>query len=535
MSNILCAMYIRTKVLQNKDGSVRTYLQIVEGVRVNGKVRQRVVCTLGRLEDLQQGQLDRLIEGLARYSQKKWILAQARTAKVGARWSKEWGPALIFRRLWEELGFAGHLRQLLLETKVEFALEEAAFAMVLNRIVEPSSKRATSQWVKGVYDPGFEQLELHHYYRALDFLAEHKEVIEDRWYGRILDLFRLEVDLVFWDTTSTYFEGEGPEGLAEYGHSRDHRPNRRQIVVGVLMTRDGYPVAHEVFPGNTADIATFRVVLEQVKSRFRLGRVVIVADRGMISEALLQAMEQAGMEYIVGVRLRRFRRAEEVLSRPGAYADVSPNLRVKEVWVDGTRYILCVNPEEVERDRQAREAMVAELEEKLRGGLKSLIGNRGYRRYLKVKGGAATIDWEKVEREARYDGKYILRTNTTLPPADVALAYKSLWQVERAFRELKSHLGLRPMFHWTEQRVRGHVLVCFLALILEVVLRKKLEAAGSKARYADLLQDLRQLHAVLIKVDGTTYLARTDLQGAAYDAFKALGMRPPLQVQALTS
>jgi len=532
---MFCAMFIRTKVLQNKDGSVRTYLQIVEGVRVDGKVRQRVVCTLGRLDELQAGQLDRLIEGLTRYSKKKWVLAQARTAKVGARWSKEWGPALIFRRLWEELGFAEHLRHLLQETKVEFALEEAAFAMVLNRIVEPSSKRATSQWVKGVYDPGFAQLELHHYYRALDFLAEHKEVIEDRWYGRILDLFHLEVDLVFWDTTSTYFEGEGPEGLAEYGYPRNHRPDRKQIVIGVLMTRDGYPIAHEVFPGNIADIATFRAILEQVKNRFHLGRAVVVADRGMISGALLQAMEQCGMEYIVGVRLRRFRKAEQVLSRPGAYAEVSPNLQVKEVWVDGTRYILCVNPEEAEHDRKAREGMVQELEEKLKGGVKALIRSRGYRRYLKVKGSEATIDWEEVEREARYDGKYILRTNTTLPPAEVALAYKSLWQVERAFGELKSHLGLRPVFHWTERRVRGHVLVCFLALVLETVLRKKLEAIGSKARYADLLCDLRQLHAVLVQVDGTTYLARTDLPGAAYDAFRALGMRPPLQVQILSS
>ncbi|MFN3414624.1 MAG: IS1634 family transposase, partial [Thermoanaerobaculum sp.] len=255
-------MYIREKTFTNKDGSKRTYLQLVEGVRVAGRIKQRVICTLGRLEELQEGQLDRLIEGLMRYSKRQWVAAQAKAQGMGVRWSKEWGPALIFRRLWEELGFSAILRRLRAKTELEFAVEEAVFAMVLNRLLDPGSKRATHLWAEGVYEPGFEQLELHHYYRALDFLAENKEAVEDGWYGRLLDLFRQELDLVFWDTTSTYFEGRGPEALAEYGHSRDHRPDRRQMVIGVLMTRDGYPVAHEVFPGNTADIETFRRVLE---------------------------------------------------------------------------------------------------------------------------------------------------------------------------------------------------------------------------------------------------------------------------------
>ncbi len=528
-------MYIREKTFANKDGTKRTYLQLVEGVRVDGKVKQRVICTLGRLEDLQQGQLDRLIEGLMQYSTRQWVAAQAKAQGMGVRWSKEWGPALIFRRLWEELGISAILRRLLGKTALEFAVEEAVFAMVLNRLVEPGSKRAAHLWAEGIHQPGFEQLELHHYYRALDFLAEHKQAVEDGWYGRLLDLFRQELDLVFWDTTSTYFEGQGPEELAEYGHSKDHRPDRRQIVVGVLMTRDGYPVAHEVFPGNTADIETFRRVLEEVTNRFRLGRVILVADRGMVSQKLLLAIEAAGLEYIVGVRMRRLKQAEAVLSRAGRYHEVAPNLRVKEVLLDGVRYIVCHNPEQAEHDRLAREAMVRELEDKLKEGLKSLIGNRGYRRYVKLEGTRAAIDREALEAEARYDGKYVLRTNTDLSPAEAAQAYKGLWQVERAFRDLKSGLDLRPVYHWTEQRVRGHVLVCFLALVLEVVLRKKLAAIQSKARYVDLLRDLRRLHAVRIEVDGGAYIARTELVGAAYDAFKALGVRPPVQVQAVPS
>lgn len=526
-------MYVRSKSFRNKDGSTRTYLQLVKGERVGGKIRQRVVANLGRLEDLKEGKLDELIEALARFSAREWIISRAK--ELEATSARVWGPVLIFRRLWEELGISGLVSRALDATSIESDFEEAAFAMVLNRLCDPMSKLAMTEWMRDVYRPEWEGLELHHFYRALDFLADHKDEIETGLYRRSVDLFNLDVDLVLWDTTTTYFHGQACESLARYGFSKDKRPDRVQIMIGVMLTRDGFPMGHEVFPGDTAEVETFRVALDKAKRQFNLRRVILVADRGMVSEELLKEIEQAGLEYIVGVRMRKAKAAREVLSRAGRYSIVAENLQVKEVMHEGTRYIVCFNPVEAEHDRAAREAMVAALRERLSSGSsKSLIGNHGYRRYVKMEGAKLSINEDAVKAEERYDGKYVLRTNARLTPADVATSYKSLWQVERAFRELKSGLDLRPIYHYTEKRIRGHIMVCFLALVLEMALRRKLGAITEEAvPYDDLLHHLEQVKAVEINLDGKRYLARTELVGHADLAFRALGTRPPLRVTEL--
>jgi len=246
-------MYIRTKEFKNKDGSVRTYLQIVENVRINGKPTQKVIANLGRIEELKEKEvIDRLITSLAKYSEHQWVQAEAEELK--AEWGKEWGPALIFRALWEELRLKHILGTLLSRTEIENDLEEATFAMVLNRLSDPSSKLGVERWMKRVYRPEFAQVKLRHLYQALDFVAEHKEEIEKALFARVGDFFNLELDLVLWDTTSTYFEGIPSGELARYGFSKDHRPDRVQIVIGILMTKEGIPVAHQVFPGNTTDV-----------------------------------------------------------------------------------------------------------------------------------------------------------------------------------------------------------------------------------------------------------------------------------------
>jgi len=522
-------MFVRTKIFKNRDGSTRTYLQIVKGEREGLKVRQVVVANLGRLEELRNGGVDRLIEGLARFS--RYQLVKDDTAKPKPGWNKAWGPVLIFRRLWDELGLPAILERLMGDSAATCDYPEAIFAMVLNRLCDPASKLRVSEWIRTVYSPEWESLELQHFYRALDFLTERKAEIETAVYDRASNLFNLQLDLVLWDTTSTYFEGRAAEGLAEYGFSKDRRPDRVQIMVGALMSRDGFPIAHEVFPGNTAEVETFRHVLAEVRTRFNLRRVILVVDRGMVSEKVLEEIEKAGLVYIVGVRMRKLSAAAEVLSRAGRYREVSPNLKVKEVLHEGRRYIVCLNPEEVDRDATVREEALAKLQEKLRSGkVKQLIGNSAFRRYLRLSGAGVSIDTDAVEAEARYDGKYVLRTNSSLSPEDVALSYKSLWQVERAFRELKSGLDLRPVYHWTEKRIRGHVMVCFLALVLETALRRKLAVVEANVRYDDLLQHLTELRAIEISLDGRYYLTRTELTGHASLAFKALGIRPPAHV-----
>lgn len=528
-------MFIRTTTGRNKDGSTRIYLHLVQGYRVNGKVKQKVVANLGRLDILQVGGgLDRVIASLARYSERCWLEAEGEAQLV---WAKCYGPVLIFRRLWEHLGLANQVGQLPAGSRVDFPVEEAVFAMVLHRLLDPGSKRATHRWLKTVYRPEFESLELHHLYRALDYLVQKKEKIEEALFARNRDLFCPNFDLMLFDTTSVYFEGQGPEGVAEYGYSREHRPDRVQVVLGLLMSRDGIPVAHHVFPGNTADIKAFRHAIADLRRRFPLRRVVIIADRGVVAEPLLEELELEGMEYIVGMPLRKWKEVREiVLSRAGRYHEVKDNLKVKEVEAGGHRYIVCHNPEGEERDRKERESIVAMLAEYLsQGGLSGLVKRKGWGRYLRVKeAGKVEIDHKKIAEEARYDGKYVLRTNTSLVAAEIALDYKSLWQVEHAFRELKSGLEVRPVYLRTEAHVRGHIVVCFLALVLEATLGRLLKRQGTQASYREIMADLFELMAVRFEARGKAWLWRTELQGLAYEAFRAIGVRPPARVQLIT-
>jgi transposase len=338
--------------------------------------------------------------------------------------------------------------------------------------------------------------------------------------------------MVFWDTTSTYFEGKGPAQLGEYGYSKDSRPDRVQVMIGVVMTRSGIPIAHEVFPGNTSDVDTFSQIIADMRKRFNLTRAIFVGDRGMVSKKILDGLDKEHIEYIVGMRMRRIKDVGHVLKTGGRYKALKDNLKAKEVWYDADRYIVCHNPIQAEHDKKARGDMVEKLEKQIKqNGVKSLVGNSGYRRYLLLnKDAVVGINQETLKEEARYDGKYVLRTNSQLDTDQVALAYKDLWRVERAFREIKSSLDLRPVYHWKDSRVRGHIMVCFLALALESALQRKLVEKEIDIEYCYLLRDLQQLRAVELNVGDTRYLCRTELAGKAYEAFKSLGLRPPMQV-----
>jgi transposase len=283
------------------------------------------------------------------------------------------------------------------------------------------------------------------------------------------------------------------------------------------MTQEGIPIAHEIFPGNLNDVQSFAKALDVVKERFNIDKIILVGDRGMASAPLLEEIAEQHLEYIVGVRMRKIRAMDDVLSRRGRYHEIKANLKVKEVRRENERYIVCFNPEEAEDDRQSRERMLAKLDKKLKsGGIKPLVGNTGYRHFLFVSGGKIAIDEEAVNSEARYDGKYVIKTNDyELSPEEVALAYKDLWWVERSFRELKLGLDLHPVYVYKDSRVRGHVMICFLALVLESAFRKNCREKGIKIPYNDLLLDLKQVRAFELKLNNKHYLLRSALSARA--------------------
>ena len=513
----------------------REYLQLVESERVEGRVRQRVLASIGRMDELRvSGQLARLTESLARLTEE--LEAVRLTSELEARSAKSVGGRLVVERMWSELGLDVLLRRVARGRKMEFDLERAVFAMVANRVLDPRSKRGMMSWLETVAWGAEGTPELHHLYRSLDVLSEVKEDLELRLHHRVRDLFHQRLDLVLYDTTSLSFQAPEEDGIRRRGHSKDKRPDLPQAVLGLLLSGDGLPIAHELFPGNTYDGNTVPEVLRRLKDRFELRWLIFVGDRGMVSERNLEALEEAGYDWIVGVRLRsRPRLADALLSDPGRFRSVAENLEIKEVWAEGVRYIVCRNPEQARRDAARREAVLDRLRTRLdRSGVKGLVTRPGFRRFLRVSDEEATIDPVKMEADARFDGIWVLDTSTELPAAEVAQAYKSLWRVERAFRTLKSPLELRPVRHWAEPRIRGHVVVCFLAFLLRSVLERRLfEETGMEASFSEVLDSLAQVQQVEVEVKGIPLRLVTETPYLARQVFQRIGVRPPPRLEKL--
>ena len=535
-----------------KGTAQRQYLQIAESFREGRRVRQRVIATLGRLDVLRaSGQLDRLLRSGLRFSEKIRVLdahAAGETEVVGLI---RIGPDLVFGRLWKSLGLQEIVGGLAAGRRHEFDLERAVYLTVLHRLFASGSDRAAESWKQNYRIPGAEELWLHQLYRAMAWLGEEigpglmgsprctKDLIEEALFDRGRDLFS-EVGLVFFDTTSIYFEGRGGQNIGRHGHSKDHRPDLRQMIVGIAIDVEGRPICCEMWPGNTTDVKSLVPVVEHMRAKFRVREVCVVADRGFVSEATIGALGkmEPPVHYVIGVRMRRSREVGEIVLKSRArWQEISPQrvkakdpapLKVKEVRVEDRRYIVCLNEEERRKDAHDREAIVASLREALKQGDKSLVGNKGYRRFLKSTATAGfAIDEEQVAAEARYDGLFVLRTDTDHDAETVAHVYKSLWAVEDTFRTAKSILDTRPIYHKCDETIRGHVFCSFLALCLKRELELRLENKGQAAEWKEVIRGLDNLHEVEITLQGQSFLFRSALCGDALPALRAAGAALP--------
>jgi transposase len=480
-------MYVRTISRKNKDGSTTTYVQLAHNVRdpQSGFARAQVLYTFGRADSLDLGAIRRLVRSLCRFiSPEDALEAQGSTPALRFIKSAPLGGAYLLRHLWERLGLQTVLAKALQKRDFGFTVEWAIFAMVANRALAPDSKRGVEEWVSEDVSLGNpEPISLQHLYRAMDFLLEHEESIQKEVFFATADLFNLEVDLLFFDTTTTYAECEEEDDLRRYGHSKDSRPDRPQIVIGLAVTKEGLPVRCWVLPGNTADMTT----VERVKSDLRgwkLSRCIWVMDRGMSSETNRIVLQKAGGHYILGEKLRDSQAAhKEALSFQGRYQKVRENLEVKEIVVgDGERrrrFVLVYNPEQAKKDQATREKTLKRIAETIlalgdpevashKKAVCALLSHRSMGRYIRqTKTGKLRINQAKVQEEESLDGKYLLSSSDdTLSPEDIALGYKQLMEVERAFRTLKTTLELRPLYHRKEERIRAHVLLCYLSLLL---------------------------------------------------------------------
>jgi transposase len=543
-------MFVRAK----KSGAYQ-YLQIVENERIDGKVRQRVIVTLGRLDVLQsRGQLDGLLSSCARYAQQVSVIDAYKRNALPAAESVKIGPPLVFERIWEQLHLKSILETLLAKRKYGFAVERAIFLTVLHRLITSGSDRAAEQWRHDYLINGVDELQLHHLYRAMAWLGEAlpadqqaaatpfaprciKDLIEESLFACRQSLFS-SMDIVFFDTTSIYFEGQGGQTIGQRGHSKDHRPDLKQMVVGAVIDNSGMPICCELWPGNTTDVKTLIPIVDRLRERFHIGCVCIVADRGMISKKTIAELGRSvrDVRFILGARMRLVKEVRNIIlsdTRPyeQVYAaqktskDPSP-LSVKEVKIASRRYVVCYNEDQAKKDRYDREAIIESLKVQLKGGDKSLVGNKGYRKYIKSSSSSKhfEIDEDKIEAEQKYDGVWVLQTDLDLSAKEVALRYKELWMVEQIFRTIKSILENRPVYHKSDAAIRGHVFCSFLALVLLKQLQSRMEQRGSVTEWERLKADLDNLQEVTVKASGQPFVIRTQTRGDAGKAIQAVGL-----------
>ena len=478
-------MYIRTIKRKNKDGSVVEYVQLANNVwnKEKGYAQAEVIHSFGRNDQLDVDALKRLIKSLSRFLEPEDAARLEHgddDLKISS--SRPAGGAHLLKQLWKRLNLDGCLNNILSGRSHTAPIADAIFAMVANRALAPTSKRAIEQWTADeVYLGDHQPLQVQHFYRAMDLLLEHEEAIQKEVFWATANLLNLTVDLIFFDTTNTYFETDepGPSELKAYGKSKHKRDDLPQVTIGLAVTREGIPIRCWVLPGNQHDSQCVDQVQKDL-NRWNLGRVVWVMDRGMTSKANRQILQRAGGQYIMGEKLSGTHLNEEALSRPGRFKVVADNLHIKEVHVgNGTgrqRYVIAYNPKQAELDRINREQLLVRLscelealneKNKTRAQCKLLL-HRSMGRYVKeLKSGKLRIDKAKVKQDEKLDGKYLLSTSDLhLSAEDIALGYKQLLEVERAFRTLKSTLCLRPVYHSRDDRIRSHVLICWLALLL---------------------------------------------------------------------
>jgi transposase len=556
-------MYIRTTKRNNKDGSVTEYLQLAhnEWDKELKRSTVKVLINFGRKEEVDVKGLERLVSSIQRFlGALPNHEPDISSSDIQVLSSKSYGGCWLLDQLWHRMGVEERLKQLLLKTEHEIPIERALFAMAANRALDPASKLSNEHWVnEEAYIPGLPSISVHQFYRSMDFLLEHDTAIQESVFFSVANLLNLEVDLIYFDTTSTYFEIDDPDeaekgdaenanALRQFGHTKDHRPDLPQIVIGMAVTKEGIPVRCWVFSGETSDMA----IVEQVKkdlNGWRLGRVVCVMDCGFSSEDNCVKLQSGGGHYIIGEKMRSGKpEVEAALSKRGRFTQIKEGLYAKEAIIGNGerrhRFAVVLNEKVATKDRLTRERHLKTLAEELiktramekkehTKAICALVSHRVYKRYLKARAnGTLAIDRSKVAAEERLDGKYLIKTSDdSLTLSDIVLGYKQLHDIERGFRTLKSELELRPVYHRKTERVRAHVMICWLALLLIRIVENETCATRFNVR-----KTLKAINLVSLKLPEGVVQQSTKLTKAQEGIYQACRVKlPPKVVQMQSS
>lgn len=533
------------------------YVRLVESFRENGKVKHKVILNLGR-KDIIEGNpsFKRLAERLLEIS--GGTVGRADKLQISEGTLRNYG-FIVYRKLWQIFGFDSFFDQLKRKhIKLQFDLSSVIFLMVVQHLLSPMSKLSTYER-RSLY-LGIPEMDLNHLYRSLDLLAENKENIENYVFDRNRTLFNMSVDIVFYDVTTFYFESVREDGFRDFGFSKDNKINEVQVVMGLLIDSEGRPIGYELFPGNTLDSKTLERSLEKLKERFNIRQVIIVADRGLNSKLNLSRIKEMGYNYIVASRLRKMPESviEEVFDSNG-YRLLTPEFlaRYEEEDEEEFRYkvidyinryrdeegkvkelkekmVITYSKKRALKDKADRERLIEKAKELLKEPARIRASNRrGSKRFILEKGEKEEycLNEEAIAADEKFDGYYAIQTSLLDLKAEKILeAYHTLWKIEESFRIMKSTLEVRPIFHWTERRIKGHFVVCFLAFLLERTLEYKLKTNGIMMSPNKIREALNAMMFTEVEINGQLYLIKMKLSEGANKILRVLRIAPPKNV-----
>lgn len=520
------------------------YAQLVQSYREDGRTKHKVMMNLGRLDQIAGNPSFQRIA--VRLQELSGVKRRVDLNTVSEGQIVNYGY-VVYRKLFKELGIEDILSQL--QGKAKFSLSDSCFLMVLEHLLEPKSKRgAYLHQQRYVQLP---QVGLNHLYRALDVLHLHKEAIEEALYYHSRNLFNMHVDVVFFDVTTFYFESVKADSLREFGFSKDGKFNEVQVVLALLIDGQGRPIGYELFPGNTFESKTLESALEKLEKRFGLRRVIIVADRGINSKLNLKRIAERGYRYIVASRIRKMNKAlTQALLDPEGYAEMpaeeDETIRYKviehthkieensQTYAIPERLVFTYSSKRAKKDKADRERLIEKAISLLedQSQIKAL-NKRGGKKYLKEIGNSSTwiLDEATIAKDEQFDGYYGIQTNDCdLTPQAILDAYHTLWKIEESFRLMKSTLEVRPVFHWTEHRIKGHFVVCFIAFLMERTLELKLKNSGITASPEKIREALNAMCFTKVEIDQNTFYIKTKGTELSNSIFRALRIKQPKNI-----
>ncbi len=521
-----------------------TYLQLVESYRENGKVKHRVIANLGRLDILEKNKKNvvKIIKKILKLIQAEELVIEKDNIKEVERLN--WGY-VIYEKLWKKFGLDEEMDRLTTNRKIKFNFKLSVFLMVLDRLLFQHSKKGVAENQRKFWNLE-QEINLTHLYRSLDILSELKEEIEETLYFKGRDLFNQELDVVYYDVTTFSFESVRSDGLREFGYSKDGKHKEVQVVMGLLIDKEGRPVGYELYSGNTFEGKTLVDSLKKLKERFSIKRVIIVADRGLNNRLNLHLIKEAGYDYIVSMRLKSLpvKLQEEILKEEGYEEIKEGELKIKELPHESVqkivnekgeveekrhkdRLICSWSQSRADKDRADRERLLKKAEKIIKKG-SSLTRKVGAKKFIRTEGKEKIlgIDEERILEDSKYDGYYVIQTSDfKLSGSEIYEAYHGLWKIEESFRVLKSTMRTRPIFHWTEKRIRGHFVMCFLAFLLERELELKLKQKGIKASPEKIKEAINSLELSKLQIGDEHYYLKGKAQPLANKILNALRIK----------